>query len=103
MSCKTECFANSYFSYTIKEWNNLSLETLRSVSTYEVFKNLLLKVIAHTTNTLINVSGSLGIKRFSRLSLRLSRLRGHSNITLSQDDHNLDPPLLTHLFVLIQF
>ena len=26
MSSRTGCFANSYFSHTIKEWNNLSLE-----------------------------------------------------------------------------
>ena len=57
MSCKTEYFANSYFPYTIKEWNNLSLEIPKSVS-YEVFKNSLLTFTRPTPN-------SLGIKLLS--------------------------------------
>ena len=36
--CRTEYFVNSFFPYTIKEWNNLSPEIRKSVS-YEVFKN----------------------------------------------------------------
>ena len=32
MSSRTGCFANSYFSHTIKEWNNLSLEIQGLVS-----------------------------------------------------------------------
>ena len=38
MCCRTEYFGNSFFTYTIKEWNNLSPEIRKSVS-YEVFKN----------------------------------------------------------------
>ena len=42
--CRTEYFANSFFPYTMKEWNNLNPEICESVS-YEVFKNSLLKFI----------------------------------------------------------
>ena len=38
MCFRTEYFANSFFPYTIKEWNNLSQEIRKSVS-YEAFKN----------------------------------------------------------------
>ena len=48
------------------------------ISIYETFKNSLLKFTAPAPNNLLNVFYSLGIKRFTRLSLGLSRLRGHS-------------------------
>ena len=74
MYCRTEYFANSFFPYTIKEWNNLSPEIRKSVS-YEVFKNSLLKFIRPSPNSLFNVSDSLGIKLLTRLRLGLSHLR----------------------------
>ena len=36
--CRSEYFANSFFPYTIKEWNNLSPEIRKSVL-LEVLKN----------------------------------------------------------------
>ena len=74
MYCRTEYFANSFFPYTIKEWNNLSPEIRKSVS-YEVFKNSLLKFIRPSPKSLFNVSDSLGIKLLTRLRLGLSHLR----------------------------
>ena len=76
MYCITEYFANSFFPYTIKVWNNLSAEIPKSVS-YEVFKNLLLKFIRPSPNSLFNASDSLGIKLVTRLSLGLSHHREH--------------------------
>ena len=76
MCCRTKYFANSFFRYTIKEWNNLSLEIRKSVS-YEVFKNSLLKFIRPSPNSLFNVSDSPGIKILTRLRLGLSHLREH--------------------------
>ena len=72
--CRTEYFVNSFFPYTIKEWNNLSSEIRKSVS-YEAFKNSLLKFIRHSPNSLLVVSDSLGIKFLTILRLGLSRLR----------------------------
>ena len=57
MSCRTEYFANSFFPYPIKEWNNLSSEIRKSVS-YEVFKNSLLKFIRPSPKSVLNVSES---------------------------------------------
>ena len=73
MSCRTECFANLYFPYTIKEWNDLSVEIWKSVP-HEVFKNQLLKFLRPNLNSLFNVSDSLGIKLLTRLRLSLSHL-----------------------------
>ena len=75
MFCRTEHFANSFFPYTIKEWNDLSPKSRKSVS-YEAFKNSLLKFIRPSPNCLFNVSDSLGIK-LTRLRLGLSHLREH--------------------------
>ena len=76
MYCRTEYFANSFFPYTIKEWNNLSPEVRKSVS-YEVFKNSLLKFVRPFPNSLFNVSDRLGSKLLTRLCLALNHLREH--------------------------
>ena len=66
MCCRKEYFENSLFPYSIKEWNNLSLEICKSES-HEVFKNSVLKFIRTSPNSLFNVSDSLGIKRLTSL------------------------------------
>ena len=78
MSCRTECFANLYFPYTIKEWNDLSVEIWKSVQ-HEVFKNQLLKFLRPNLNSLFNVPDSLGIKLLTRLRLSLSHLWKHKS------------------------
>ena len=89
MCCRTEYFSNSFFPYTIKEWNSLSPEIRKSVS-YEVFKNSLLKSIRLSPNSLFNVSVSLGIKLLTRLRLGLSHLREHN---INHYFHNTINPL----------
>ena len=79
MQCRAEYFANSFFPYTIKEWNNLSPEIRKSVS-YEVFKNSLLKFIRPSPKSLFNVSDSLGIKLLTRLRLGLSHFENINSI-----------------------
>ena len=92
----TEYFANSFFLYTIKEWNNISLEIRKSVS-YKVLKNSLLKFIRPTPNSLFNVSDSFEIKL--RLHLGgLSNLREHKFNQNFQDPEN---PLLLQFRVRI--
>ena len=107
MCCRTEYFANSFFPYTIKEWNNLSPEIRKSVS-YEVFKNSLLKFIRPSPNSLFNVSDSLGIKLLTRLRLGLSHLREHKFSHNFQDTINplclcsLESESTTHFFLRCQ-
>ena len=45
--CRSKYFANSFFPYTIKEWNKLSLEIWNSES-YSIFKKSLLKFIIYS-------------------------------------------------------
>ena len=104
---RIEYFANSFFPYTIKEWNNLSPEIRKSVS-YEVFKNSLLKFIRPSPNSLFNVSDSLGIKLLTRLRLGLSHLREHKFNHNFQDTINplcpcsLESESTTHFFLRCQ-
>ena len=107
MFCRTEYFANSFFQYTIKEWNNLSPEIRKSVS-YEVFKNSLLKFIRPSPNSLFNVFDSLGIKLLTRLRLGFSHLREHKPNHNIQGTINplctrsLESELITHFFLRFQ-
>ena len=107
MCCRTEYFANSFFPYTIKEWNYLSPEIRKSVS-HEVFKNSLLKFIRPSPNSLFNVSDSLGIKLLTRLRLGLSHLREHKFNHNFQDTINplcpcsLESESTTHFFLRCQ-
>ena len=104
MSFRTKYFTNSFFPYTIKEWNNLSQEICKSVS-YEVFKDSLLQFIRPTPNSLFNVSSSLGI---NRLCLGLSHLREHKSNHNFQDTINslcscsLESESTTHYFLCFQ-
>ena len=70
---KLEAVTN-FFSYSVKEWDNLCPEIRKSVS-YEVVKNSLLKFIRPSPNNLFHVSDSLGIKLLIRLRLGLSYLK----------------------------
>ena len=107
MCCRTEYLSNSFFPYTIKEWNNLSPEIRNSVS-HEVFKNSLLKFIRPSPNSLFNLSDSLGIKLLTRLRLGLSHLREHKFNHNFQDTINplcscsLESKSTTHFFLRCQ-
>lgn len=55
MSCRTGYFGYSYFPHTMKEENNLGPAIRKSVS-YEVFKNLLMKFMRPSPNSLLTFS-----------------------------------------------
>ena len=55
MYCRREYFANSFFPYTIKEWNTFSREIRKSAS-HEVFKISLRNFLRLSPNSLFNVS-----------------------------------------------
>ena len=69
-------FFNSFFPYTVKEWNKLSLEIRNSVS-YSIFKKSLLKFIRTIPNSVFGVGNIYGIKLLTRLRVGLSYLREH--------------------------
>ena len=63
---RSEYFANSLFSYTIKEWNKLSLE-IRNYESYGIFKKSLLKFIRTIPNSVFTVADKYGIKLLTKL------------------------------------
>ena len=74
--CRSEYFANSFFPYSIKEWNKLSLE-MRNSESYSIFKKSLLKFIRTIPNSVFSVADIYGIKLLTRLRVGLSHLREH--------------------------
>ena len=53
--CRSEYFANSFFPYTIKEWNTLSLE-IRNSKSQSIFEKALLKFIRAIPNSVFTVT-----------------------------------------------
>ena len=70
------CLAEQNILPFLSFHTNLSPEIWKSVW-HEVFKNLLLKLMTATPNSLVNASDSLGINFLTRLCLSLSNLREH--------------------------
>ena len=68
---RSEYFANSFFSYTIKEWNKLSLE-IRNSESYSTFKKSLLKFTRTIPNSVFSVADIYGIKLLRSLRTGLN-------------------------------
>ena len=84
----TEYFANSFFPYTIKGWNKLSLG-IRNSESYSIFKKSWLKFIRTIPNSVFSVANIYEIKLLTRLRVGLSHLRGHKCRNNFQDAVNL--------------
>ena len=69
-------FKNSFFPSTIIEWNNLD-HNIRNSSSFNVFRNSILKFIRPSPNSLFNSHNPKGIKFITRQRLGLSHLREH--------------------------
>ena len=74
--CRSKYFANSFFPYTIKEWNKLTFE-IRNSESYSIFKKFLLKFIRTIPNSVFGVADMYRIKLLARLRAGLSHLRKH--------------------------
>ena len=105
--CRSEYFANSFFPYTIKEWNKLSLE-IRNCESYSIFKKSLLKFIRTIPNSVFSAADTYGIKLLTRLHVGLSHLREHKFIHNFQDIINplcycsVEIELTSHFFLRCQ-
>ena len=73
--CRTDSFNNSFFPWTIREWNKLDLGIRKS--TYSVFRQYLLKVIWPQPSVHFNVYNFTGLRLLARLRLGLSHLNEH--------------------------
>ena len=80
-------FKNSFFPSTIIEWNNLD-PNLRNSDTYETFKNVILKFIRPSPDSVFECHNPQGIKFLTRHHLGLSNLREHKFKHSFQDSLN---------------
>ena len=63
-----QIYSNTFFPYTIVEWNKLDV-TLRNAKWFLIFKNLLLKISRPIQNSIFKIHDPLGIKLLTRLRL----------------------------------
>ena len=76
VSCKSEYFKNSFIPNVINEWNKLDPD-IRSSTSYNLFRNTLLKFIRPAQRKTFNINDSVGVKLLTRLQLGFSHLREH--------------------------
>ena len=74
--CRTSLFKNSFFPYSIAEWNKLHNNIRNSVS-YLAFRKALLNYIRPSPNSVFNVFDPTGLKLLTRLRVGMSHLREH--------------------------
>ena len=76
VSCKSEYFKNSFVPNVINEWNKLDPD-IRSSTSYNQFRNTLLKFIRPAQRKTFHINDSVGVKLLTRLRLGFSHLRDH--------------------------
>ena len=74
--CRTEIFKNSFFPYTINEWNKLDPD-IRKIDTYVGFRKKLLSFIKPTENKTFSIYDPFRIKLLNRLRVGFSHLNEH--------------------------
>ena len=74
--CRTDCFSNSFFPYSIREWNKLDRH-ITQINSFQTFRNTLLKSIRPVPNSIFDACDPLGIQLLTRLRLGLSHLQDH--------------------------
>ena len=73
---KHRFFANSFFSATIIEWNDLDYSRCNAPS-INAFKQIILKFIRLGPNNIIDIYNPYGLRLLTRLRLGLNYLHGH--------------------------
>ena len=73
---KHNYFKNTFFPSTILEWNKLD-PSLRNSTSYNVFKNSILKFVRPSPNKISQCYNPKGIKLVTRLRLGISDFREH--------------------------
>ena len=74
--CRTLSFSNSFFPYSINEWNKLDRE-ITDIESFSRFRTLLVKSIKPIPNSIFGVCDPLGVQLLTRLRIGLSHLREH--------------------------
>ena len=73
---RTELFRNSFFPYTVNEWNNLD-NIIKSFESYSMFRKKMLNLIRPKCNDIYGIYNPTGLKLLTRLRLDLSHLNDH--------------------------
>ena len=76
VSCKSEYFKNSFITNVINEWNKLDPD-IRSSTSYNLSRNMLLKFIRPAQRKNYNINDSVGVQLLTRLRLGFSHLHEH--------------------------
>ena len=74
--CRTDCFKNSFFLSTLKDWFSLDVSTRNSES-IAIFKSRLLSFIRPSQRTIYNIFGPRGLKLLTRSRLGFSQVNEH--------------------------
>ena len=70
---RTEVFRNSFFPYTVNEWNNLD-NIIKSSDSFLMFKKRMLNLMRPRCNKTYGIHNQTGLKLLTRLRLSLSHL-----------------------------
>ena len=73
---RTELFRNSFFPYTVNEWNNLD-NIIKSSDSFLMFRKRMLNLIRPKCNETYGIHNPTGLKLLTRLRLGLSHLNDH--------------------------
>lgn len=75
---RSNYFANSFFQYSINEWNKLDV-AIRELDSLPLFKKSILKFIRPKPSPIYNIMDSLGLKLLTRLRVSMSHLKDHKH------------------------
>ena len=73
---RTKLLRNSFFPYTVNEWNNLD-NIIKSSESYLMFKKRILNLIRHKCNETNRIHNPTGLKLLTCIRLSLSHLNDH--------------------------
>ena len=73
---RTELLRNSFFPYTVNEWNNLD-NIIKSSESYSMFRKKMLNLIRPKCNDTYGIYNPTGLKLLTRLQLGLSHLNDY--------------------------
>ena len=71
--CRTDTFKDSFFPYTVVQWNKLDLNIKQSKS-FSIFWNSLLKIVQNNQCSVYKIHNPQGLKLLTRLRFGLSHL-----------------------------
>ena len=74
--CRTDCFKNSFFPATLRDWFDLN-DNITASESISIFKNKLLSIIRPVQKSVFNIFDPQGLKLLTRLRLGFSHLNEH--------------------------